>query len=67
METIYHAKSINKTGTEITSEDDSDVCNLGSINLGNIKDLEEFRSIVCLSSKFLVCGTIRADLPYEKV
>jgi ribonucleoside-diphosphate reductase alpha chain len=66
-ETINHAKRINKTGTEVTSEDDSDVCNLGSINLGNIKDLQEFKSVVSLASKFLVCGTLRADLPYEKV
>jgi ribonucleoside-diphosphate reductase alpha chain len=51
----------------VTSEDDSDVCNLGSINLGNIETLEEFKDIVSLASKFLVCGTIRADLPYEKV
>ncbi|WP_423790296.1 hypothetical protein, partial [Listeria monocytogenes] len=43
------------------------VCNLGSINLGNIRSLEEFKSIVSLSSKFLVCGTLRADLPYQKV
>jgi ribonucleotide reductase alpha subunit len=53
--------------TEVTSEDDSDVCNLGSINLGNITTLEEFRSVVALASKFLVCGTLRADLPYDKV
>ena len=53
--------------TEVTSEDDSDVCNLGSINLGNISSLEEFKSVVQLASKFLVCGTLRADLPYEKV
>ena len=53
--------------TEVTSEDDSDVCNLGSVNLGNIATLEEFRSVVHLASKFLVCGTLRADLPYDKV
>lgn len=53
--------------TEVTSEDDSDVCNLGSINLGNISSMEEFRDVVCLASKFLVCGTLRAELPYEKV
>ena len=52
---------------EVTSEDDSDVCNLGSINISNIESLEEFKSVVTLSSKFLVCGTLRADLPYEKV
>ena len=53
--------------TEVTSEDDSDVCNLGSINLGNISSIDEFKSVVSLASKFLVCGTLRADLPYDKV
>jgi ribonucleoside-diphosphate reductase alpha chain len=60
-------ETLRNACTEVTSEDDSDVCNLGSINLGNISNLEEFKSIVCLASKFLVCGTLRADLPYEKV
>ena len=52
---------------EITSEDDSDVCNLGSINMGAIETIEEFKDIVQLASKFLICGTLRADLPYGKV
>lgn len=52
---------------EITSEDDSDVCNLGAINLGRIETIDEFKDIVSIASKFLVCGTMRADLPYEKV
>ena len=60
-------ETLRNACTEVTSEDDSDVCNLGSINLGNISSLEEFKSVVTLSSKFLVCGTLRADLPYEKV
>lgn len=60
-------ETLRNACTEVTSEDDSDVCNLGSINLGNISSLEELKSVVCLASKFLVCGTLRADLPYEKV
>lgn len=60
-------ETLRNACTEVTSEDDSDVCNLGSINLGNIDTLEEFKSVVTLASKFLVCGTLRADLPYEKV
>lgn len=53
--------------TEFTSEDDSDVCNLGSINLANISSIDELTSVVALASKFLVCGTLRGDLPYDKV
>jgi ribonucleoside-diphosphate reductase alpha chain len=60
-------ETLRNACTEVTSEDDSDVCNLGSIHLGNIRSLEEFKSVVSLASKFLVCGTLRADLPYEKV
>ena len=60
-------ETLRNACTEVTSEDDSDVCNLGSINLGNIETIEEFHGIVSLASKFLVCGTLRADLPYDKV
>lgn len=60
-------ETLRNACTEVTSEDDSDVCNLGSINLGNIQTLDEFKDVVHLASKFLVCGTLRADLPYAKV
>jgi ribonucleoside-diphosphate reductase alpha chain len=60
-------ETLRNACTEVTSEDDSDVCNLGSVNLGNCESLEEFRDVVQLASKFLVCGTVRAELPYEKV
>jgi ribonucleoside-diphosphate reductase alpha chain len=60
-------ETLRNACTEVTSEDDSDVCNLGSVNLGNIQNLEELTNVVQLASKFLVCGTLRADLPYEKV
>ena len=53
--------------TEVTSADDSDVCNLGSINLGRIDSLQELSRVVELSTKFLICGTLRAELPYAKV
>jgi ribonucleoside-diphosphate reductase alpha chain len=52
---------------ELTSEDDSDVCNLGSANLGAIDSLEELRYVVDLAAKFLICGTVRGQLPYDKV
>ena len=60
-------ETLRNACTEITSEDDSDVCNLGSVNLANIKTLDEFQDVVALGSKFLVCGLMRAHLPYKKV
>lgn len=60
-------ETLRNACTEVTSEDDSDVCNLGSINLGSIPNVDVLRNVVRVASKFLVCGTIRADLPYEKV
>lgn len=53
--------------TEVTSEDDSDVCNLASVNMSQIDTIEEFAEVVYLASKFLYCGTIRGDVPFEKV
>ncbi|MCW2286640.1 hypothetical protein [Rhodoblastus acidophilus] len=53
--------------TEVTSDTDSDVCNLGSLNLGRIDSITEFAAIVELATQFLVCGTLKAQLPYEKV
>ncbi len=52
---------------EITSADDSDICNLGSINLSRITSLEEIKKIVELGIAFLLAGTVYSDVPYEKV
>lgn len=60
-------ETLRNACTEVTSEDDSDVCNLGSINLANISDMEELKSVVELTTMFLICGSLRAELPYEKV
>jgi ribonucleoside-diphosphate reductase alpha chain len=60
-------ETLRNACTEVTSADDSDVCNLGSINMGGIASLGEFREVVRLAAGFLVCGTITADLPYDKV
>jgi ribonucleoside-diphosphate reductase alpha chain len=60
-------ETLRNACTEVTSENDSDVCNLGSVNLANIDTLDDFKDAVYLASKFLVCGLIRAELPYQKV
>lgn len=61
------SETLRNACTEVTSADDSDVCNLGSVNMGRIETLAEFREVVRLASGFLVCGTITAELPYKKV
>lgn len=53
--------------TEVTSRDDSDICNLGSINLARIESLEEMERIVELGTAFLLAGTVYSDVPYAKV
>jgi ribonucleoside-diphosphate reductase alpha chain len=60
-------ETLRNACTEVTSEDDSDVCNLGSLNLSRIASAEEFKTVVELATIFLLCGTLEADLPYEKV
>lgn len=52
---------------EVCSEDDSDVCNLGSVNMANIDTIEEFARVCYLGGRFLLCGTLVAELPYEEV
>jgi hypothetical protein len=53
--------------TEVTSADDSDVCNLGSINLARVTSLEEMRRVTQLGTLFLLAGTKYSDVPYSKV
>ena len=60
-------ETLRNACTEVTSEDDSDVCNLGSLNFGRIESLDELKDVVRLATMFLICGTLRAQLPYDKV
>lgn len=52
---------------EITSEDDSDVCNIGSINLSRIADKHELQEVTELATLFLLAGTVYSDVPHEEV
>lgn len=60
-------ETLRNACTEVVSDKDSDVCNLGSCNLGRIDNLKDFKKVVTLATKFLLCGTVKAELPYEKV
>lgn len=60
-------ENLRNACTEITSEDDSDVCNLGSINLARVESREELDDIVNLSTLFLLAGTVYSDVPHAEV
>jgi len=60
-------ETLRNACTEVVSDRDSDVCNLGSCNLGRIDNLKDFKKVVTLATKFLLCGTVKAELPYDKV
>lgn len=60
-------ETLRNACTEITSHDDSDICNLGSINLARISSKEEMEEAVRYGTLFLLAGTVYSDLPYEKV
>jgi len=53
--------------TEVTSEDDSDICNLGSINLSRIESIDEMKAVVEAATKFLIAGTVYSDVPFAKI
>ena len=53
--------------TELTTYDNLDICNLGSVNLANIESIEEMEEAVELGTKFLLAGTIVGAVPNEEV
>jgi ribonucleoside-diphosphate reductase alpha chain len=60
-------ETLRNACTEVTSHNDSDICNLGSINLARINSLEEMESIVDLATAFLTAGTVYSDVPYARL
>ncbi len=60
-------ETLRNACTEVTSEDDSDVCNLGSLNFSRIENIEDLQQTIELATLFLLCGTLKAHLPYKKV
>jgi ribonucleoside-diphosphate reductase alpha chain len=60
-------ETLRNACTEVTSRDDSDICNLGSINMSKIESLEEFKEVVKYATLFLIAGTVYSELPYDEV
>lgn len=64
---VNAGETLRNACTEITSRDDSDICNLGSINMARIETLNEMQVAVQLGTAFLLAGTVYSDVPYPKV
>lgn len=64
---INSGENLRNACTEVSSRDNNDVCNLGSINLARIENLDEFTRIVELSTLFLLCGTLYSKVPFQGI
>lgn len=53
--------------TEITSTDDSDVCNLGSLVLPRFDSVSDFRKGAIDAVQFLTAGSMYSHVPYDKI
>jgi ribonucleoside-diphosphate reductase alpha chain len=60
-------ETLRNACTEVTSADDSDVCNLGSINMARIESLQDMERVTELSIAFLLAGTVYSDIPFPGV
>lgn len=60
-------ETLRNACTEVTSADDSDICNLGSINMARIESLDDFKATLECATAFLLAGTVYSDVPYAKV
>lgn len=53
--------------TEVTSEDDSDKCNLGTVWLNRIVSRDELAHVTSLATRFLLCGGLYSHVPTEGI
>lgn len=60
-------ENLRNACTEITSYDDSDICNLGSLNLSRFESIDEFREAIPYATLFLLAGSVYSDVPHPEV
>lgn len=63
----HAGENLRNACTEVTSADDNDICNLGSINMARVNDIEEFSVLTELATVFLLCGTLYSEVPFPEV
>lgn len=64
---VNAGETLRNACTEVTSADDSDICNLGSLNLSRIETIEELKEVMDLATLFLVAGTVYSDVPHKEI
>lgn len=62
-----NGENLRNACTEVTSRDDNDICNLGSLNMARIDSIGEFAELTELATRFLLCGTLYSKVPYQEV
>lgn len=60
-------ENLRNACTEVTSRDDNDICNLGSINMAKVDSPEEMARLTELGTAFLISGTLYSKVPYQGV
>jgi ribonucleoside-diphosphate reductase alpha chain len=60
-------ESLRNACTEVTSEDDSDKCNLGTVWMNHCDDEEDFARICHISTIFLICGGLYSHVPTDRI
>lgn len=61
---LNERETLRNAFAEVTSEDDSDVCNLGSVNLSRIGYSRAGSYPTC--GQVHICGSVKGELPYAK-
>ena len=67
MDFLKDNEVLRNACTEVTSEDDGDKCNLGTIWMNRIDTKEEFAEVVRVSTIFLLCGSKYSHVPTDKI
>lgn len=57
------SESLRNACCEVTSEDDSDKCNLGTVWMNRCTDEKEFHRVCYVATIFLLCGGLYSDVP----
>ena len=61
------SESLRNACTEVTSSDDSDKCNLGTVWMNRCSSKEEFARICHIATIFLLCGGIYSQVPTDRI